>query len=354
MKAGPEPSVGPRLRALTEQLVGDTGPGAVLRVNAPLHHLDWVGASGYFARGARRRLRPSDGFRIASMSKTFTAVLVMQLVAQGVLSLDGRVASFFARGFLKRMHPDAARIRVRDLLRHTAGFDDFAMSRAWGRAVRADPGRFRAPAEILAWIGANTQAIGPVGGEHHYSDTGYVLLGHILEQCTGMSYARLCRRRVLAPAGMTETWLEGHEQPRSTLSHTYLGDFDGLQINGSVDWAAGGHVSTVSDLDRFLRALFESSILLSAEGVHALLHTVPSGESRYGLGVRTRRAIDAAGDTHVFWGHSGYWGSWMFYAPALRLTVSGTVNRTGTTVQSLLDTVVNVLAGLDRPQPPAR
>ncbi|HET6473258.1 MAG TPA: hypothetical protein VFG38_15540, partial [Pseudomonadales bacterium] len=73
-------SIERELDALVAAACGTDGPGAILAVAAPLRDVDWRGASGTFARGMRKKLKPTDGFRIASMSKTFTANLVMQLV----------------------------------------------------------------------------------------------------------------------------------------------------------------------------------------------------------------------------------------------------------------------------------
>ena len=87
-----------QLQALVDLAEGDEGPGAILGIAAPHLGVDWKGASGAFKRGGRKRLKATDGFRIASMSKTFTATLVMQLVERGKLSLDARLGEFFSEG----------------------------------------------------------------------------------------------------------------------------------------------------------------------------------------------------------------------------------------------------------------
>src|SRR5215467_4558920 len=92
------------LTTLVGRAVGDDGPGAILAVVAPHRDVAWRGAAGAFARDARKRLKSTDGFRIASMSKTFTATLLMQLVEQGKVTLDARLSEFFPRAFVKRVH----------------------------------------------------------------------------------------------------------------------------------------------------------------------------------------------------------------------------------------------------------
>lgn len=339
------------LQAIVARGAGGDGPGMLLGVDAPLTGLSWRGAAGLFARGGRRQLRATDGFRIASMSKVFTATLVMQRVAQGTLALDARVSEFFPPELVRALHPRGRTITLEHLLNHTAGLWDFAMSRPWQRRLAAEGARFHAPEEILDWAVHNGEPVGAPGERYVYSDTGYVLLGHVLQRVTGTTYAALCREHILDPLGMAETWLEGHEPPRSTLSHCYAGGIDGLTVHGSIDWAAGGHVSTLADLDRFLRGLFEGGALVDAGTLTRMLRSVPADPHRYGLGISIRRArttppagLDVKADVETLWGHGGFWGSGMFYVPARRATIVAMVNRTGQDNAWILDAT---LAALD-------
>jgi D-alanyl-D-alanine carboxypeptidase len=337
-----------RLAAIVERAAGGDGPGALLAVSCASRGIDWHGAAGRFARGSDRPLAIDDGFRIASMTKTFTATLVMRLVEAGRLGLEARLHDFFPSAFVARVHPDADAITLTHLLNHTAGLWDFALSEAWYQELKKDFGRLRQPEEILEWAIAHGTPVGAVGAGHVYSDTGYVLLGRILEIVTGVSYAAYCRANILDPLGMQSTWLEGHETPRSALSHAYAGGLDALTINGSVDWAAGGHVSTLSDLRRFLHALFRDGALVSPSNLDRMLVSVPTPLARYGLGVSIRRAAapDRPDTVHTFWGHAGHWGSCMYWSPDLQATVVGTVNRSGQDNRWILDEVVAALEPL--------
>jgi D-alanyl-D-alanine carboxypeptidase len=333
------------LTTLVGRAVGDDGPGAILAVIAPHRDVAWRGAAGTFARDARKRLKASDGFRIASMSKTFTATLVMQLVEQGKLALSARLSEFLPRSFVKRVHPRASAITLYHLLNHTAGLWDFALSEPWGRELRSDPGKFRDPDDILEWAVSHGAPVGDVGEKHVYSDTGYVILGHVLQRVTGKPYKTLCRRRIFAPLGMKQTWLEGHEEPLTTLSHSYSGRWDGLQLNGSADWAAGGHVSTVDDLMTFVRGLFRDAKLVTQASIDQMLVSVPTENHRYGLGVgiRTEAADGKPRSAQAFWGHSGHWGSFMFYVPGWRATIAGTVNRAAQDNRWIFSKIVELL-----------
>lgn len=334
-----------RLQALIERSYAANGTGALLAVDAPLYGVRFRGAAGPFGRGHAELLSVRDGFRIASMSKTFTAVLIMKLVEQGELSTSDTLSRFFDAGFVAKIHPEAHAVTLRHLLNHTAGLWDFALSKEWSAEIRRDPSRFREPQEILEWAIANGQPVGRLGERHVYSDTGYVLLGRLLEKVTGRTYAELCREQIFDPLQMNATWLEGHEAPRSRLSHCYSGDWDGLQINGCLDWAAGGHVSTLHDLDCFIKALFRDQALVSSTSLDAMLTTVPTPNHHYGLGIRLRHESvpGAAGSHERFWGHAGHWGSYMYYVPGLRATICGTENLSGLDHRWLFEAILAIL-----------
>jgi len=333
------------LQAIVEGAVGDQGPGAILAVDAPSLGVQWRGAAGLVAREAHERLSADHSVRIASMSKTITAASTLRLVEQGLLGLEDRLGALLPADIVERVHvlEGVSRghdITLRQLLTHSAGLWDFAMSREWAAEVLRDPGRFRAPGEILDWALEHGAPVGLPGAGFHYSDTGYVIVGVTLERLTGRALHDLCRELVLAPLGMEDTWLEGHEQPRGPdLSHTYVGDLDGLQLHGSVDWSAGGHVSTTRDLERLLRGLFEGKLFARSDTLEGMLDGVPAEErGSYGLGVQMRELEGVR-----MLGHAGYWGSFMYYLPAERATITGTVNRAGEDRTPLLVDVLRAL-----------
>jgi D-alanyl-D-alanine carboxypeptidase len=335
-----------QLQDLVARSVTANGTGTLLGVDAPLHGVRFRGAAGPFARGNPDRISIEDGFRIASMSKTFTAVLIIRQVEQGNLALTDTLPRYFEPGFVARIHPEGHAITLRHLLNHTAGLWDFALSKDWSAEIRSDPTRFREPQEILEWAIANGQPVGALGERHVYSDTGYVLLGRLLEKITGRSYGELCREQIFDPLQMNHTWLEGHEEPRSRLSHCYSGDWDGLEINGCLDWAAGGHVSTLADLDLFIKGLFRDQRLVTAASLDSMLTTVPTPNHHYGLGVRLRHehVPGAPGSHERFWGHAGHWGSYMYYVPGLRATICGTENLAGLDHRWLFEAILEALS----------
>ncbi|HIG60062.1 MAG TPA: class A beta-lactamase-related serine hydrolase [Gammaproteobacteria bacterium] len=329
-----------KLQQFQNTLLAQGAPGTIIEIGSgsrpPLYHA----ANGVFSRTTQRPLTEFDGFRIASMSKTFTAVLAMQLAEQGHIGLDASVSDFIDLSAMP-MFADAVTsdVSIRHLLTHQSGLWDFAMSRAWSDKLMKTPRVFRPPQQTLDWAFTHGHSQSKPGDSYLYSDTGYVALGLLIERVTGLAWGDLVRRYILTPLNMSDTWLEGYESPRSTLSHTYAGSYDGLQIHGSADWAAGGHVSTTSDLARFMRGLFTNQLFSGQKTLADMLTGATRADgSTYGCGLYCRQS----GSVTLI-GHSGFWGSDMAWVPQWNLSIASTVNHTGEDHASMLDAIVLVL-----------
>lgn len=336
------------LQQLIDEHAG-VAPGLLLSVNAPFigQGFNWRGAAGVASRETGAAMGVEHAFRIASMSKTFTGLLCAQLVEAGKLDLNSRAIELLPEATAKQLTASSIEnpggISVELLLQHRSGFDDFALSQDWFTELAADPGRFRAPQEIASWALAHARPVGAPGQLYHYSDTGYVLLGLILQSITGKSYAELCRESIFEPLGMNQTYLEGHEDARGELAHCYLvmeGEYiDALQINGSCDWAGGGHVSTLADLDKFLRGTFDGRLT----GAPATLDQFLAGREAkpgffYGMGVG-RKVIHGK----TLWGHLGHWGSFMYWCPEERLSFCGMLSYDGAAHNEFIEQVLRIL-----------
>jgi D-alanyl-D-alanine carboxypeptidase len=164
----------------------------------------------------------------------------------------------------------------------------------------------------------------------HYADTNFVLLALAAEKLTGKSLAENCRERILDPLGMKQTYLEWYEPKRGDrLAHHFLNfgsqgggnvDVVAAKLNTSADWAGGGLVSTVEDLNVFVRAIFSGKLFqhkATLEEMTKPLGTLPDG-SEYGLGLM-KSTTEAK--QHAYWGHAGFWGVGMFYCPANNVSV---------------------------------
>jgi D-alanyl-D-alanine carboxypeptidase len=213
-----------------------------------------------------------------------------------------------------------ARITVRQLLNHTSGIYDHGLDPAYAEAVAADPQRQWTRVEQIEFALTHGEPYFPPGRGYHYSDTGYLLLGMIVEAATGQPLHALTRQLVIKPAHLRNTYTEQLEPAPAGLpvrAHQYVGPVDTTDFNPSFDLCGGGGlVSTAGDLARFAQALFRDRLLRPAT-----LRELLTG-SEYGLGVELFTL-----DGEPVWGHTGFLGAFLLYWPHRRLVITGSVNQ---------------------------
>jgi CubicO group peptidase (beta-lactamase class C family) len=197
--------------------------------------------------------RPDTKFNIASVTKMLTAVAVMQLVAAGKLELHTSVAAY------NRDLPHADEITIHQLLTHTAGFD-----RYWNDAYRAARSDLRTVSAYLKLFDTTPLEF-PPGTRHHYGNTGYVVLGALIEQVTGQSYYDHMRQAIYQPVGMRDTDHYEMDRPIANCAVGYthdnwFGPTDGQRRANHFIYAVKGSpsehcFSTVQDLFLFCQEL---------------------------------------------------------------------------------------------------
>lgn len=235
---------------------------------------------------------PHTRFRIGSITKMFTALAIMQLVEQHRVKLDAKVSEYLPDV------PHATEITVRELLDHTSGLWNY------GDAV-LNEGKAATPVTprgILAYAGTHPLDF-PPGSTYSYSNTGYVVLGLIVERVTGTTLHDDVRERILEPAGMHETTFDtvpagaAFAAPYMSGDRPYVPGYD-----PSWFYAGGDMISTASDLARFDLALLDGK-LVSPATFHAMIAgAVPTDAVTvsYGLGVMVVRSLGKE-----FVGHHG-------------------------------------------------
>lgn len=258
----------------------------------------WSGAAGMADVMAEMPASPGTSFAVGSITKTFTAALVLELAQDGVLSLDDPIAKW-----LPQLAGDARfaadRVTVRQLLDHTSGIAAPAGNDAFMAAVLKDPARRWTLDELLAYVGDPTFE---PGTGWRYSNTGYMLAGMIIESATGSTVADVLRHRLLVPLGLERTVLQPQERPDSPTAHGYASYLPGRSLRtdlwdgsgltpcaslASAAWTAGGLAATASDLARWGAALYGGRVLDQASLAEMLDFErnagLPNGGS-YGLG----------------------------------------------------------------------
>lgn len=321
-----------QLRAALADRVAAGAPGALARLEAPRLGLKCAAAVGHSARGGSAPLEENTPFRVASATKTLTAVVLLGLAGEGRLDLDQPVAELLPAGLLGRLSGlgDLPAITPRQLLAHTAGLYDYFHDAAFAARMAAEPRRRWEPVELLEHAARHGEPGFPPGEGFRYSDSGYVLAGLTIEHLAEEPLHAVYRARILDPLAMGATYLEGHE-PALTgePAHHYRGDADLSAVTPTIDWAGGGLVTTAPDLARFVRGLW-SGRLLSAPLRAEMTRWTPGVRfppgiavryDDYGLGIG-RHAVDGI----ELIGHTGFWGAFAWYAPEHDAVLVGTHN----------------------------
>jgi D-alanyl-D-alanine carboxypeptidase len=285
-------STSPALEQVARELVREGAPGAlvVVRTRSGIRGA----ASGFASLRPPIAMTTTDRFQVGSVTKTFVATAVLQLVTEGKLRLDDPVERW-----LRGLVPDGRAITIRELLDHTSGLFDYVDDKPFVRALIAHPARFRPPRRLVA-VAVSHPPLFPPGQGWWYSNTNYILLGLIAEAAGGTTIQRQLEQRLFRPLHLRETSLPSKPGIEGRLAHGYIGSasvprlrrlFDATSAESpSVPWTAGGIVSTGEDVTRFYAALLEGRLLptrlLAAmkrpvPGSHYLGATSPS----YGLGL---------------------------------------------------------------------
>jgi D-alanyl-D-alanine carboxypeptidase len=268
-----------RLQQLLDELIDARAAGVVMHY----HDQDgqWRGSSGVAELGTDRPVDPNGWFRIGSVTKTFTAAVVLSLVSDGVVTLDDTCEQW-----LPGLVPGGDGIIVRQLLNHTSGLYNYTEDFPEPKQIVLDRYKHWEPKQAIEMATAHAPVFEP-GTSWAYSNTNYILLGLLIEAATGSPYAAELKARVLAPLALTRTFAPGDEVtlPEPHAHGYFPADpelVDITDLNASQAWAAGELVSTADDLNRFYAGLLSGALLGRAELKQML--TITDNE-HYGLGI---------------------------------------------------------------------
>ncbi|MFE8949099.1 serine hydrolase domain-containing protein [Streptomyces sp. NPDC007856] len=301
-------------RKAVEALVAAGVPGVT--ATAEDSHGTWSTTAGVGDLGTGRPRSTADRYRVGSITKTFVATVLLQLEAEGRLSLDDTVEKWLP-GVVHGHGHDGRHITVRQLLNHTSGIYNYTEDAGFDRAYFTEDGFRRhrydtlAPRELVAVAMRHRPDFAP-GTFWHYSNTNYVVAGMVIEKVTGHAYATEITRRIIGPLHLRATSLPGttvtvpHPSSRSYSKFTDPKGpvYDVTALNPSLASAAGEMISNSADLDRFYGALLGGKILPSHQ-LKEMKTTVEIKDSsypgRYGLGLMETPLSCGV----QVWGHDG-------------------------------------------------
>ncbi|MEU7667560.1 serine hydrolase domain-containing protein [Streptomyces huasconensis] len=289
---------------------------------------------------------PRDGqVRIGSNTKTFTAVVMLQLVAEGKVALDVSVDTYLP-GLVRGERIDGRRITVRHLLQQTSGLPNYT-------EYDIQP-RYYEPRELLDIALRHKGHFAP-GKKWEYSNTNYVLAGLIIEKVTRRTVAEEIDRRVIRRLGLRHTYFPAPRDATIREPHPkgYYQDAPGTplveitEIDPSWAWSAGQLISTNSDLNRFFAALLGGRLLPAAQlaEMRTTVRAPQFGDGvRYGLGIISR-PLSCGGRS---WGHGGSIPGYETRggvtedgrAANVAVTMQPTAKATGKRLESVVDTAL--------------
>ena len=338
------PDLEEKLQSILDDVVwnNEAVRSAALHVDARGLGLTWEGAAGMADPEEGRVMNPLTPVRIASNTKTFIAATVLRLHEEGVLDIGDSIADHLPQEYVAILEGDGYDTRemtIRHLLNHTSGLFDHTSGAAYTEMMIADPMHRWTRAEQLRLAVELGDPHGAPGEYYTYCDTGYVLLGAIIEQVSGWEMAVAVRKLLdFDRLGLVATWWESLEAQPAWVpdrAHQFVGDIDTFGFDPSFDlYGGGGLVSTVGDLARFYRALFAGEVfdsygtgmimLTSDEGSEALPgaseRALPPGAYRMGIWEVQ------VGDFNTY-RHTGFFGTLATYVQDLDLVVTATTNQ---------------------------
>lgn len=275
-------------------------------------------------------------FHMASIGKVFTAVLIQMLASEGRLALRDPITKYFEAPelhplFVYKNEDFADRVTIEHLLSHTSGIADYFSAPAkqgtlaFTDRVTLNPDEYWTPQSLLDYSKEHQTTAGPPGEQFHYSDTGYILLGQIIERVTGKAFHEGLHERIFDPLGMDSTYLMFYSQPKQQpalpiqdiwLNGTEVSRFQSM----SCDWAGGGIITTPEDLLKFAKALHKGRLVSqdTLKSMEAPRHKFRSG-IYYGLGmmeIRFEQFFFLLRGLPRLKGHIGVLATHLFYDPS--------------------------------------
>ena len=253
---------------------------------------------------------PLDGeIRIGSSTKTFTAVVILQLVQEGKINLDEPVETYLP-GLLRGEGIDGSKITIRQLLQHTSGLPEYTDQTGHEDPV-ANRDNYYSPRDLLDFALKKPADFAP-GSQWKYSNTNYVMLSLLAERVTHRPLAEQITKRIIEPLGLAHTYYPGpgEEDIRGTHPHGYhrrsQGELEDItRKDPSEAGGAGAIISTPSELNKFFQAVLDGT-LLNQDSIAEMKKTVDAGQpetgvDHYGLGIIST-SLSCGGTA---WGHAG-------------------------------------------------
>lgn len=329
-------------------------PGAVLAVRSP-NGAVWIGTSGYGQIGSAVSANDAQystdvamssemHFHIGSITKTFTATIILQLIDEGKISLDDTINQVIQKwipNYFDFTIPYSDTITIRNLLEMRSGMGNYSSNSKYMQDVNINPLAKRDPKTLIRYgVESEDTPAYPPGTRSEYNNGNYILLGIFIEKITGNTYTNEVSERIIKPLNLKNTSVPSDPSMPDPYAHGYKysnTDNELLDLSTATDpswgWAAGSIISTVSDLLIWAKALAEGTLISSTMQQERMkmfeIDIEDFSGISYGLGIYSDNgAIGHGGDYSGF--YTAYAVRYKNYDFAV--LVNGKLKQTGTAV----------------------
>lgn len=333
-----------KLQSMLDAQIGKSNiNNVVAAVQSHDRRLDFVGAAGHANLDSGATMTPDTPYFIASVTKMYTAAIVMQLHAEQRLDLDAPIAAYLPASLIRAIHlyrgtDYSDRIKVSELVNQSSGLADYEADKVpGGKSVidelKAGHDRAITTPEVVEIVRGLSPRFAPgTRGKARYSNTNYRLLGAIIESVTDKSMAANFEERICAPLGLRRTYLFDWTAPRpaEVPATIYLKDVPAhVPQYLSSNVSDGGLISTAPECVIFLRAFFEGQLFDTAFLERMMTWNSIFFPLRYGYGLMYFRLprFFSLRPLPEFVGHSGSTGSFAFTCPSRSICLAGTINQ---------------------------
>jgi CubicO group peptidase (beta-lactamase class C family) len=314
----------------------------------------WSGAAGIASQIGQVPMTKDTPIYIASITKLYTATVIMRLYEKGSLSLDDPMVRYLSEGLIRGIHVYKGKdysqeITIKQLLSHTSGIADYYSERPEGgkslfELLLEEPKQSWTVKQTIERARDDLKANFKPGTDAAYSDTNFQLLGKIIEAITGKPLYAVYQDFIFRPLELKHTWLVGYPEPQIAPSAAPADVFykdkniTKTRSNGAY-WADGGIVSTAEEMIIFLKALKEGRIV--SRDTLNLMHDWHKLQFplQYGFGTmqfKLPRLMKRITNISPLWGHSGSTGSFLYYSQDQDLYLAGTIDQVDSKIKPFM------------------
>lgn len=302
--------------------ISKDNPGILFSIESGDGAFSWSGAEGINNLTIGDSLKVDQTFRIASVTKTYVAAAILRLMEKGVFRLEDPISKHLSpiHAEILKQDYDLNQITIKQILRHSAGFFDHTHAPEFFKIVLGTPNHEWTRTEQFRMCVEKGEPIGPPGAQFSYSDTGYVILGELIETYTGKTLDGGIKELLgMEDLGLERTDFERVDPQTDKLRiHQYFQGLDTYNFSPTMDYyGGGGIVTTTQGMVDFFQALFQGKIFESLKTLNLMLEPVTystKGRMDYQIGMFKVKVngMDA-------YSHSGFWGTQVVYIPELDL-----------------------------------